>query len=106
MQMHDINPCYFCGMENQTTEPGGECVIIINQCQYAYTIRPFEVTNSLGFVRAVLQEYLVKATDGHSYKLYRTTEGNWYDVDHANPVTDAAILLSLKMELDYTEKRK
>ena len=85
----------------QTPEP---VTIVVNQRSYIYSVNPFVLTNALGFVRAVLKEYTITGTNGDTYKLYKTTERNWYDVVNANPAADKALLRLLKLEIDYLEK--
>jgi len=80
------------------------CVILEDNTQYFYTTTPFELTNPLGNVVAVLQEF-VFMKDGESsgqscYKLYKTKEGNWYDVPGKNPSASGDILRHLKSAID------
>lgn len=91
-------------MEPTNSADGQLQTIVVNQRSYSYYISPFVLTNTLGFVRAVLKEYLVTGADGETYKLYKTTERNWYDVEDANPAADTVLLRLLKIEIDYQEK--
>lgn len=72
--------------------------------QFYYTISPYELTNALGNIIAILQEYnFTKKDDNNgqfSCKLYRTKEGNWYDVNGNNSRSDYNILRALKMAID------
>ena len=71
---------------------------------FYYTIKPYELTNALGNIIAVLQEYnFTKKGDnsGQFYcKLYKTKEGNWYDFDDAKSVSEKDILRSLKSAIE------
>jgi hypothetical protein len=75
--------------------------------QFYYTISPYELTNALGSIIAVLQEYnFTKKGDNNgqfSCKLYRTKEGNWYDIEEAKIVTEKSILRMLKSAIDTKE---
>lgn len=74
---------------------------------FYYTIKPYELTNALGNIIAVLQEYnFTKKDDNNgqfSCKLYRTKEGNWYDIEVAKIVTEKGILRLLKSAIDAKE---
>jgi hypothetical protein len=75
--------------------------------QFYYTISPYELTNALGSIIAILQEYnFTKKGDNNgqfSCKLYRTKEGNWYDIEEAKIVTEKSILRMLKSAIDTKE---
>ena len=75
--------------------------------QFYYTISPYELTNALGNIIAVLQEYnFTKKDDNNgqfSCKLYRTKEGNWYDIEVAKIVSEKGILRLLKSAIDAKE---
>ena len=76
--------------------------------QFYYTISPYELTNALGSIIAILQEYKFTKKDDNtgqfSCKLYRTKEGNWYDIEEANPTGNNSILRALKLAIDNNEK--
>ena len=75
--------------------------------QFYYTISPYELTNALGSIIAILQEYnFTKKGDNNGQftcKLYRTKEGNWYDIEEAKIVTEKSILRMLKSAIDTKE---
>ena len=75
--------------------------------QFFYTIRPYELTNALGSIVAVLQEYNFTKKgdkdDQFSCKLYRTKEGNWYDIEASKIATEKGILRLLKSAIDAKE---
>lgn len=83
-------------------------IILEENSQFYYTITPYELTNALGNIIAVLQEYnFTKKDDNNgqfSCKLYRTKEGNWYDIEEANTAGNTTILRALKLAIDSNEK--
>jgi hypothetical protein len=58
----------------------------------------------LGTITAILEEYLITNSAGEKYKLYKTKEGNWYDVEGANPGADFSVLRALKLAINSHEK--
>lgn len=83
-------------------------ITLEDNSQFYYTIKPYELTNALGNVIAVLQEYNFAKKDDNtgqfSCKLYRTKEGNWYDIEEANTAGNTTILRALKLAIDSNEK--
>lgn len=82
-------------------------ITLEDSSQFYYTIKPYELTNALGNIIAILQEYnFTKEGDNngqYSYKLYRTKEGNWYDISETNPFADNTVLMSLKLAINMLE---
>ena len=82
-------------------------IILEDKNQFHYTVKPYELTNSLGNVVAILQEYTFTKSDSNSgeflYKLYKTKEGNWYDVEETTIVAGKNILRMLKSAIDTKE---
>ncbi|HET7117003.1 MAG TPA: hypothetical protein VFI29_10960 [Hanamia sp.] len=82
-------------------------ITLEDNSQFYYTISTYELTNALGNIIAVLQEYnFTKKDDNNgqfSCKLYRTKEGNWYDIEVAEIATEKAILRLLKSAIDAKE---
>ena len=78
--------------------------------QFYYIISPYELTNALGNIIAVLQEYNFTKKDGNngqfSCKLYRTTEGNWYDIEDAKTTVEKGIVRLLKSAIDNKENKE
>ena len=68
--------------------------------QFLYTIKQVEITNILGAAVAVLDEYSITNSAGVNYKLYKTKDGNWYDLPEANTGIAKSILLALKLKID------
>lgn len=75
--------------------------------QFYYTINPYALTNALGSIIAILQEYnFTKRGDNNgqfSCKLFRTKEGNWYEIEEAKIVTEKSILRMLKTAIAAKE---
>ena len=75
--------------------------------QFYYTITPYELTNALGNIIAVLQQYkFTKKGDNNgqfSCKLYKTKDGNWYDIEEAKMLAQKAVLRMLKSAIDAKE---
>jgi hypothetical protein len=74
---------------------------------FYYTINPYELTNTLGTVIAVLQEYNFTKkgdnSDNFSCKLYKTKEGNWYDIEETKMASEKGVLRMLKSAIDAKE---
>ena len=82
-------------------------IVLEDNSLFQYTIQPYELTNALGNIIAVLQEYDFIKKDDHggkfSCKLYRTSEGNWYDLQDANIMVEKGLLRLLKSAIDAKE---
>lgn len=68
--------------------------------QFSYTRKQVEIKNILGAAVAVLDEYSITDSAGVNYKLYKTKDGNWYDLPDANTGISKSILLALKLKID------
>jgi hypothetical protein len=90
-------------METGSVELKNEQLILEDNNQYFYSIKAVEITNALGAVKATLFEYSISNNNTQNYKLYKTKEGNWYDIPEANPTAENAIILSLKLAINYRE---
>lgn len=76
-------------------------VMLEDGSQYFYRIQPFEMKNRLDTVVAVLDEYVfTKKDSSESYKLYRTKDGNWYDVNEEISTQAMKVLRELKLSFD------
>jgi hypothetical protein len=80
--------------------------ISVNGLVYNYTIQDAEITNALGAVMAILTEYKLSGTAGDSISLYRTKEGNWYDMKQSDSPFKNAIMAALKTTIDEKEKKE
>ncbi|CAN5467921.1 hypothetical protein BH11BAC5_BH11BAC5_39130 [soil metagenome] len=82
-------------------------VILEDRSQFYYTIKPYELTNALGTMIANLQEYSFMqkepANETFSCKLYKTKDGNWYDIEEATIAGDKKIIRMLKSAIDAKE---
>lgn len=77
--------------------------ISVNDRQYFYVVTPFEVTNILGTATTVLQEYFITNLFSEHYELYKTKDGNWYDIPETNTGINTAVLSALKSAIDSEE---
>ena len=98
---------YYCAMRDDLKNLYSNQITLEDNSQFYYTINPYELTNALGNIVAILQEYNFTKKDSNSgqfsCKLYRTTEGNWYDFEEVNMVTEKSILRILKSAIDAKE---
>ena len=82
-------------------------IILEDNSLFYYTIKPYELTNALGNIIAVLQEYnFTKKGDNNgqfSCKLYKTKEGNWYDINDNNSASEYGLSRALKTAIDLQE---
>ncbi len=82
-------------------------IVVENGDKYNYSVKPFDLTNSLGNGIALLQQYSFSiagsTNDSTEYKLYKTKEGNWYDLDPAGAYADSAVVRMLKSAIDKKE---
>jgi len=91
-------------METLLSKTNHNKVTLGGDKQYFYTVNPFEVTNALGTAVATLQEYSISSLSGETYKIYKTKEGNWYDIAEVNSSRYNLLLISLKSAIDIQEK--
>lgn len=87
-------------MEKDLVSAEKKKIILEDGRHFSYTITPAEIANSLGAAVAVLDEYLITDSSGNTYKLYKTNEGNWYDITEANESVNKGILMELKIGID------
>jgi hypothetical protein len=81
-------------------------ITLADNSQFYYTVTPYELTNALGNVVAVLQEYIFTKKDEENpltCKLYKTKEGNWYDIEEAKILAEKSVLRMLKSAIDMKE---
>ena len=82
-------------------------IIIQDEEEYFYTVSPYEMTNALGSVVAILQEYTFKkmgeTSELNPLKLYKTKEGNWYEINPSAPSLENNILRKLKTAINMQE---
>lgn len=87
-------------MEMETKTEAIKEIILGDKSRFTYTIKQVEITNILGAAVAVLDEYFITNSAGENYKLYKTKEGNWYDVAEVNKGVDKGVLLGLKLGIE------
>jgi len=85
-------------------------IVVEGNNQFYYTIKPYELSNALGHRRAILREYNFTKTDDISGqlfgKLYRTNEGNWYDMEAVQLAPEKRILRMLKSAIEAKENNR
>jgi hypothetical protein len=77
--------------------------VSVNGLRYTYTIQPFEATNALGAITAILTEYKLSGSAGDTISLYKTKEGNWYEIKQSDSPLKNALMTSLKSAIDKLE---
>jgi hypothetical protein len=98
---------YYCIMREALKHLYSNQITLEDNTHFYYTINPYQLTNALGNIIAVLQEYnFTKKDDTNGQfccKLYRTKEGNWYDFEEAKMDIGKGILRMLKSAVDAKE---
>lgn len=87
-------------MEMELIDAEKQHIILEDGSQYFYTVKPVQIANALGTAVAVLDEYFITNSSGETYRLYKTNEGNWYDISEVNKGVDKGVLLGLKLGID------
>jgi hypothetical protein len=80
-------------------------IVLEDKTHFYYTTHPYDLKNALGAVIAVLQEYNFTKKEDHNpftCKLYKTKEGNWYDIEEAE-IAEKKIIRMLKSAIDIKE---
>jgi len=80
------------------TVPDGE--------SFSYKIEPYELINFLGVRISMLQEYSFVNKIGETYKLYKTKEGNWYDILEEELTEKTTIVRLLKGAIEKLEENE
>ena len=95
---------YHCVMRDALKNVFSHQIILEDNSLFYYTIKPYELTNALGNIIAVLQKYNFTKKDNNSgqfsCKLYKTKEGNWYDISDDNAAVENSLLLVLKTAIN------
>ena len=81
-------------------------IFVQDRNRYVYTTTFINAENPLGIVKATLKEYTIykiAETEMVIGKLYRTKEGNWYDMPGNTPI-NPLLRTMIKMALDESEK--
>lgn len=79
---------FFCCMELEIKTEEIKEIVLADNSRFSYTRKQIEITNILGAAVAVLDEYLITKSAGENYKLYKTKEGNWYEIEDVNTITN------------------
>ncbi len=56
-------------MEGEVKDKQNNSIILNGKSDYYYSVKPVEITNILGSVSAVLNEYFITNNSGENYKL-------------------------------------
>lgn len=75
--------------------------------KYFFTTSSCNVENPLGVIKATLVEYSLYNSDNSEIpicKLYKTNDGNWYDLLSDNSI-NALFSTSLKIAIDESENK-
>ncbi len=84
----------------------GKELILDNGDHYLYTIQPYEMKNVLGTVVALLKEYsFTQKGTSETFKLYRTKEGNWYNLDENKDTIQTRLFLEIKTAISVYEEQ-
>lgn len=102
--LHTHSKTYYCAMEMELIDTEKKQIILEDGSQFFYSVKPVEITNLLGNAVAVLDEYFITNSSVETYKLYKTEEGNWYDVPKTNKGDDKGVLMELKIGIDNEKK--
>jgi hypothetical protein len=98
---------YYCGMRESLKHLFGSEITLEDQSSYYYSIQPFELKNMLGNIAAILQEYnFTKKNDINNticIKLYKTKDGNWYDLVDAQNTGEKNTVRMLKSAIELVE---
>ena len=81
-------------------------IIVKDGNKYLYSTSSFNAENPLGVIKATLKEYAIyKVSESEIFigKLYKTEEGNWYDLPINNPI-NPLLATFIKMAIDESEK--
>lgn len=83
-------------------------VILEDNTTFCYIIKPYELKNPLGNIVAVLQEYRFTKKDDNdgacTFKLYKTKEENWYDLEENSSAPGKVLSMMLKAGINEKEK--
>ena len=84
----------------------GKELILDNGNCYLYTIQPYEMKNVLGSVVALLDEYsFTKKGTSETFKLYRTKEGNCYNLGENTDTAQTQLFLEIKTAISIYEEQ-
>ncbi len=87
-------------MERELKNEETKNIVLPDASHFSYTVKQVEITNNLGAVVALLDEYSILNYAGKTYKLYKTKEGTWYDRPNVNSGAANALLITSKMAIN------
>jgi hypothetical protein len=90
-------------MESQITKMISRKVVTEDNCQYFYIATSVEIPNALRTAVTILQEYSITDIYGKNHKLYKTKEGNWYEIESVNSSANHLLLMRLKKAINLQE---
>lgn len=97
---------YTCSMRDALKNVFGKELILDNGNCYLYTIQPYEMKNVLGAIVALLDEYsFTKKGTSETFKLYRTKEGNWYNLGENTETAQTQLFLEIKTAISIYEEQ-
>ncbi len=92
---------YTCKMRDALKNIVSSQLNVENGGTYFYSTQPYEVKNALGSVIAVVTEYTInKKGSTETFRLYRTKDGNWYDVEGSINAMPNETIASIKLAID------
>jgi len=80
-------------------------IIVKDGNKYFYTISSYNAENPLGVIKATLKQYTLYDSENLLGKLYKTDDGNWYDLPMTNSI-NSLLATFIKMAIDESEKTK
>lgn len=93
-------------MRNALKNLFGKEIILEDGSCYLYTVQPYEMKNALGAAVALLSEYsFTKKGTTETFKLYRTMEGNWYNLDENRDAVQTKLFLDIKTAISVYEEQ-
>lgn len=79
-------------------------VILPDNSRYYYSIKPVEINNILRTGVIALMEYSVIGEADKNFILYRTTDGNWYDIPGIRMPVEYPVLAFIKLAIDLKDR--
>jgi len=98
---------YTCSMRDALKNVFGKEIFLEDGTVFIYTLQPYEIKNMLGAIVAVLDEYSFIEKGGlEVYKLYRTNDGNWYQINQSGIIPQNAKTSALKLAVIRQEEQQ
>lgn len=87
-------------MTGEKEKPATAAIVISADKQFNYTTQPVEIKNALGIPVALLSEYSIFQNEQLYFKLYKTDEGNWFELPDTIPSSYTALVNTIKIAID------